>query len=65
MKLSLGEETFADPYHIPVIRTALTKNIAAKFPDMRDEIVESFQDVLALDDNGASIFLPFPYAMSC
>jgi hypothetical protein len=58
MKLSLGEETFGDPYHIPVIRTALTKNIPAKFPEMRDEIVQSFRDTLAVDDSGAIIY-PF------
>jgi hypothetical protein len=61
MKLSLGEETFGDPYHIQVIRTVLTKNIAAKFPDMRDEIVQSFRDILAIDDGGTFIYRFYIY----
>ena len=62
MKLSLGEEIFSDPYHIAVIRNTLTKNIAARFPDMRDEIVQSFHDVLDLEENGMTSSLPNAYS---
>ena len=35
-----------------MIRTVLSKKLAACFPDIHDEIVQSFEDVLALEDNG-------------
>ena len=52
MRLTMGEEIFADPYHISVIRSTLTKSIPARFPDMRDEIVRAFDDCIVLEDGG-------------
>lgn len=40
----MGPEVFLDPYHIEVIRTDLTKNIAAAFPELHDEVVTAFND---------------------
>lgn len=56
MKSTLGHEIFSDPYHIPVIRSALTKNLASRFPDIHDEIVQSFHDALNLEGDGTSKF---------
>jgi len=56
----MGEEIFADPYHISVIRSTLTKSIPARFPDMRDEIVQAFDDCVALENGGIlSALLPY------
>jgi hypothetical protein len=52
LKYTFGEEVITDPYHIPMIRTVLNKKLAACFPDIHDEIVQSFEDVLALEGNG-------------
>jgi len=54
MEYTFGEEVVADPYHILMIRTPLNKNLGVCFPDVRDEIVQSFDDVLALEGNGTS-----------
>jgi hypothetical protein len=42
-----------NPYHVHTIRTSLTRNLHACFPDVRDEIVCAFNDVLQLQGSGA------------
>ena len=46
-----------NPYHVPVIRHALTRNTSAWFPDLRDELVVAFDDVLSLEKNGDPFLL--------
>ncbi|KAK0212481.1 cytochrome P450 [Desarmillaria ectypa] len=41
---TLGSNIHLDPYHIDVVRSALTRNIAACFPVVRNEIEASFKD---------------------
>ncbi|KAF8186872.1 cytochrome P450 [Mycena galopus ATCC 62051] len=36
---TIGQEQYYDPYQVGVIRTAMTRNIAICFPDIRDEVV--------------------------
>jgi hypothetical protein len=38
------------PHHEVTIRTNVTRNIAAKFDEIRDEIVEAFNDYIPLSD---------------
>jgi hypothetical protein len=52
MEHSLGLENVTDPFPAGVIRTALNRNLAACYPDIQDEVVQSFSDVLALDGSG-------------
>ena len=52
MEHSLGLENVTDPFPAGVIRTALNRNFAACYPDIHDEVVQSFTDVLALDGSG-------------
>jgi hypothetical protein len=33
-----------DPYHVPVIRNQLTKNLGVLFPWLRDEVVQAFHE---------------------
>ncbi|KAG9308978.1 cytochrome P450 [Chiua virens] len=44
----LGSELRTNPYHIPIIRSQLTRNIDALYNDIRNEIVTSFEEVLDL-----------------
>ncbi|KAJ7574535.1 cytochrome P450 [Mycena floridula] len=41
-KYTMGLEITADPYHAETVRGPLTRNIAACFPDIRDEMVTAF-----------------------
>ena len=43
---TIGKEILDDPYHVLVIRSLLTRNLAAKFPDLKDEITTAFQDLV-------------------
>jgi len=40
------ELAFDETYHIHVVRHALTKNIAARFPEVQDEINKAFVDLV-------------------
>ncbi|EGO05415.1 hypothetical protein SERLA73DRAFT_83088 [Serpula lacrymans var. lacrymans S7.3] len=50
-KYTLGPEIIHNPYHTPIILHQLTRSIAAKFPDMLDEIQTSFDDNIQLNGN--------------
>ncbi|KAJ6470567.1 cytochrome P450 [Mycena vitilis] len=53
---TMGHEQFHDPYQIPVIRTPMTRNIGARFPDIRDEVVAAFEDLVpATTDDWISV----------
>jgi hypothetical protein len=52
MRYTFGDELVYDPYHVPVIRTTLNRNLGVCFPDIQDEIVHAFDDILALKGNG-------------
>jgi hypothetical protein len=43
-----------DPYHIPVVRSQLTRNIAALYDDIRDEVIEAFNDLIPVKDDDSS-----------
>ncbi len=37
-------------YHVPLVRNQLTRNIGALFPEIRDEIVAAFSDIIPVAD---------------
>ncbi|KAJ7122772.1 cytochrome P450 [Mycena epipterygia] len=37
-----------DPYHAGVVRTSMTRNLSTLFPEVRDEIIVAFDDLLPL-----------------
>ncbi|KAK7058639.1 hypothetical protein VNI00_002275 [Paramarasmius palmivorus] len=41
-----GKSLIDDPYHIHVIQTTLTRSIGSKVPEVYDEIVAAFEDLL-------------------
>ncbi|KAF7317664.1 Cytochrome P450 [Mycena kentingensis (nom. inval.)] len=47
-RYTLGRGIERDPYHPAVIRTSLSRNVGSRFPDIRDEIVCAFGDLLPL-----------------
>ena len=40
------------PFHVSVVRSQLTRNIGTLYPQIRDEIVTAFDEVLDLKGNG-------------
>jgi len=45
---TLGQGCHTDPYHVPVIRNQLTKNLGVLFPWLRDEVVQAFHEHIPL-----------------
>jgi hypothetical protein len=43
----------ADSYHTDIIRSKLTRNIAATFGEVREELVLAFDDLIQTRDDGA------------
>ena len=52
MNFTMGPSISEDPYHIPIVRSQLTRNIATIFPDLRDEVATAFTDLLDLKGDG-------------
>ncbi|KAJ6539016.1 cytochrome P450 [Mycena capillaripes] len=49
--MTMGPNILGNPYHISVTRVGMTKNLDARFDEVRDEIICTFQDHLALEGN--------------
>lgn len=50
--MTMGPNILGNPYHISVTRVGMTKNLDARFDEVRDEIVRTFEDHLALEGDG-------------
>ncbi|KAF8844183.1 cytochrome P450 [Paxillus ammoniavirescens] len=48
---TMGHDIHHNPYHVAIIRSQLTRNLATLYPDIRDEIVTAFEDTLDLRGN--------------
>jgi hypothetical protein len=51
-RYTLGDEVHDIPYHIAVVRSQLTRNIGKMYPEIRDEVVTAFDEVLDLRGYG-------------
>ena len=60
---TLGPNVHHNPYHVAVVRLYLTRNVEVLFPEIRDEIVASFAEVLDLTGNGKESRLTSVYCM--
>lgn len=49
---TLGKEVHINHYHVPIMRSHLTRNIGALSSVIRDEIVTAFDEVLNLKGHG-------------
>ncbi|KAJ7644780.1 cytochrome P450 [Roridomyces roridus] len=63
-KFTMGLEGTDNSYHHTVIRTTLTRNLHRCFPDVRDEIVCAFDDVLDLNGSDWKNVIVLPAMMS-
>ncbi|KAF8905861.1 hypothetical protein CPB84DRAFT_569930 [Gymnopilus junonius] len=52
---TLGKQVQQDIYHISTIRTTLTRNLEVRFPDVKDEIIASFKDVIPVKDEWITV----------
>ncbi|KAJ7666364.1 cytochrome P450 [Mycena rosella] len=48
---TMGPGITRAPYHVEAIRGSLTRNLGRCFPEVRDEIVHAFEDILSLEGN--------------
>ncbi|TFK43278.1 cytochrome P450 [Crucibulum laeve] len=42
----IGPQIRLDPYHVSTVRTPLTRNLASRFEDIKDEIAAAFDDLI-------------------
>ncbi|KAF8844252.1 cytochrome P450 [Paxillus ammoniavirescens] len=47
---TVGHDTYHNTYHVPILRSQLTRNLGILCPDIRDEIVTAFDETLDLQD---------------
>jgi len=59
----MGAEIKHNPYHHHTVQTTLTRNLGRCFPQVRDEIVCAFDDVLALKNEDWKSFVVLPNIM--
>ncbi|CAK5261946.1 unnamed protein product [Mycena citricolor] len=52
---TLGHEQHQDPFQVPVVRSPLTRNIGVCFPDIHDEVVNAFTDLVPPSDEWISV----------
>jgi cytochrome P450 len=62
-RYTMGIDMVKDPYHQLTVRTSLTRNLHTRFPDVRDEIVCAFDDVLQLQGSEWKSLPMFPTMM--
>ncbi|KAG5651711.1 hypothetical protein H0H81_007716 [Sphagnurus paluster] len=63
---TLGPEVYHDSYHIPVIRSTLTRHLVECFPDMQDELVTAFAEHLPpTEDWTSATVLPTAMQIVC
>ncbi|KAJ7445669.1 hypothetical protein FB451DRAFT_793865 [Mycena latifolia] len=56
----MGAEIEDHPYHHHTVRTTLTRNLGRCFPEVKDEIVCAFDDVLQLENDDWKPFMVLP-----
>ncbi|KAJ7132658.1 cytochrome P450 [Mycena filopes] len=62
-KLTMGASIAENPYHQHTIRTSLTRNLHVCFPEVRDEIICAFDDLLQLQGNEWKTLTVLPLIM--
>ncbi|KIK81320.1 hypothetical protein PAXRUDRAFT_15298 [Paxillus rubicundulus Ve08.2h10] len=51
IEYTLGHDVHYNPYHVAIIRSQLTRNLEILFPNIRDEVVTAFGEILDLPGN--------------
>ncbi|CAA7260276.1 unnamed protein product [Cyclocybe aegerita] len=52
---TMGKPVRLEPFHIATVRSPLTKNLAVRFPDIKDEITEAFADFIPVSKEWISV----------
>ena len=52
MSWTLGPTIKTDPYHVPLVRTLLTRNLNELFPTLHNEVVDAFNEVIPQGHGG-------------
>ncbi|TDL17296.1 cytochrome P450 [Rickenella mellea] len=52
-RYTLGQRVVDNHFHIPILRSVLNRNLGAVFSEMRDEIVQSFEELIPSSDEWA------------
>ncbi|KAJ6557712.1 cytochrome P450 [Mycena capillaripes] len=60
---TMGPQITKNPYHVSAVRGQLTRNLGLCFPQVRDEIIHSFDHVLGLDDKEWKLIKVLPTTM--
>jgi len=55
IEYTLSKDLHVDPYHVAVVRTQITRNIASRFSEVRDEIVAAFADHIPVQEDWVKI----------
>ncbi|KAF7367745.1 hypothetical protein MSAN_00838400 [Mycena sanguinolenta] len=63
-KFTMGREIVENQYHFDVVRTTLSRNLHKCFPDVRDEIICAFDDVLELEGSEWKSYPVLPTMMT-
>ena len=57
---TLGSDTLNVPYHVDVVRTALTRNLNARFDDIWDEIQTAFSEEISAGNGERLVSVWYP-----
>ena len=52
IEYTLGHEIHHNPYHIPLIRHQMARNVEALYPNIRNEMITAFDHILDLSGDG-------------
>ncbi|TCD62558.1 hypothetical protein EIP91_006736 [Steccherinum ochraceum] len=55
MDYTFGNEAHNNPYHIPIIRTSLTRNLGVLYPEVRDELVTASNELIPPSDDWTKV----------
>ncbi|KAJ3785534.1 cytochrome P450 [Lentinula aff. detonsa] len=55
VEYTLSKAVVIDPYHVLIVRTPMTRNIATRFAEVRDEIVSAFADHIPPSDDWVKV----------
>ncbi|KAF8825453.1 hypothetical protein HHX47_DHR7000510 [Lentinula edodes] len=55
VEYTLSKEVVLHPYHVAIVRTPITRNIATRFAEVRDEMVSAFADLIPAKDDWVKV----------
>ncbi|KAH7867756.1 cytochrome P450 [Lentinula edodes] len=55
VEYTLSKEVVLHPYHVAIVRTPMTRNIATRFAEVRDETVSAFADLIPAKDDWVKV----------